>query len=466
MQLRFWPSLMTRWQCCFHSWPCFGDDRRPTPLSSLAARCASGRVRRERLPVLTPGKAALSPAAAAAPARRASACGVSCVFWGCARARSRRHALPHAGVAARRAVPRPACCAPPAAAIRRACGRSCRSCRCDLGALRAGLQSATVRRHARAGTPGRPQPAQLRPCTPPGGAARRDRRRCVTCLTHASPAFVARVCVARAAARRRTGRNGGRLVRTGGPPESPASGGARYKPPLRGAWGAAVPLASVLPWNVCAGSSHAPLRVLRRSARHADTGIALEKDMAIELRDDAASGVNEDGSTWCVVVARRRCRALPQQNLTARCWRSLNAHARWRKSGEDVGEGGYRCRWTVMGGAARDGGWEYNETVRAKRPTPRLLRRSAFPPDRATATQRTPSARSPASARHAVARARLPAHRAAAPARQPHAARAARTRPVALTLAHPKCRHTTCVLTLSSFFLSPSLFVCAVVGEG
>lgn len=29
-----------------------------------------------------------------------------------------------------------------------------------------------------------------------------------------------------------------------------------------------------------------------------DTGITPEKDMAIELRDDAANGVNEDGSTW------------------------------------------------------------------------------------------------------------------------------------------------------------------------
>ena len=34
-----------------------------------------------------------------------------------------------------------------------------------------------------------------------------------------------------------------------------------------------------------------------------DTGIALEKDMAIELRDDAANGFNEDGSSWCAKVA-------------------------------------------------------------------------------------------------------------------------------------------------------------------
>jgi len=55
--------------------------------------------------------------------------------------------------------------------------------------------------------------------------------------------------------------------------------------------------------------------------------------MGIEVRDDAADGADEDGSTW------------------------------WRKSGEEIGEGGYRCRWTVMGGAAADGkSWEYKET--------------------------------------------------------------------------------------------------------
>jgi hypothetical protein len=59
----------------------------------------------------------------------------------------------------------------------------------------------------------------------------------------------------------------------------------------------AAPAAASLPRKAFAGA-HALLRCLRRSARRADTGIALEKDMAIELRDDAASGVNEDGSTW------------------------------------------------------------------------------------------------------------------------------------------------------------------------
>lgn len=54
--------------------------------------------------------------------------------------------------------------------------------------------------------------------------------------------------------------------------------------------------------------------------------------MGIDLRDDAADGVDEDGNSW------------------------------WRKSGVDKGDGGYRCRWTVQGGSAGDGSWEYRET--------------------------------------------------------------------------------------------------------
>ena len=55
--------------------------------------------------------------------------------------------------------------------------------------------------------------------------------------------------------------------------------------------------------------------------------------MGIEVRDDAASGTNADGSTW------------------------------WRKSGVDTGEDGYVCRWTVMGGSCEDGlSWEYKQT--------------------------------------------------------------------------------------------------------
>ena len=34
----------------------------------------------------------------------------------------------------------------------------------------------------------------------------------------------------------------------------------------------------------------------------------------------------------------------------------------FRESGVDRGEGGYRCRWTVKGGAAPDKSWEYRET--------------------------------------------------------------------------------------------------------
>lgn len=92
--------------------------------------------------------------------------------------------------------------------------------------------------------------------------------------------------------------------------------------------------------------------------------------MAIELRDDAANGVNEDGSTWCVRRARvaRRGRVLLGFSRGALPSPARANHPRWRKSGEDVGEGGYRCRWTVMGGAARDGSWEYKETVRRVAP--------------------------------------------------------------------------------------------------
>lgn len=54
--------------------------------------------------------------------------------------------------------------------------------------------------------------------------------------------------------------------------------------------------------------------------------------MVIQLRDDADSGVSPDGLSW------------------------------WRRSGEDTGPGGYRCRWTVTGGGARDGSRESKET--------------------------------------------------------------------------------------------------------
>ncbi|XP_011657351.1 uncharacterized protein LOC101214256 isoform X1 [Cucumis sativus] len=65
-----------------------------------------------------------------------------------------------------------------------------------------------------------------------------------------------------------------------------------------------------------------------------DTGIANEKDWGINLLNEnvSESGTNEDGSTW------------------------------YRESGEDLGENGYRCRWTRMGGQSHDGYSEWKET--------------------------------------------------------------------------------------------------------
>ncbi|KAF8410324.1 hypothetical protein HHK36_002851 [Tetracentron sinense] len=64
-----------------------------------------------------------------------------------------------------------------------------------------------------------------------------------------------------------------------------------------------------------------------------DTGIANEKDWGINLLNENIneSGTNDDGSTW------------------------------YRKSGEDLGENGYRCRWTRMGGQSHDGYSEWKE---------------------------------------------------------------------------------------------------------
>ena len=66
-----------------------------------------------------------------------------------------------------------------------------------------------------------------------------------------------------------------------------------------------------------------------------DTGIANEKDWGISLLSENVneSGTNEDGSTW------------------------------FRESGKDLGENGYRCRWTRMGGKSHDGSSEWKETV-------------------------------------------------------------------------------------------------------
>ena len=64
-----------------------------------------------------------------------------------------------------------------------------------------------------------------------------------------------------------------------------------------------------------------------------DTGIANEKDWGINLLSENIneSGINEDGSAW------------------------------YRESGEDLGENGYRRRWTRMGGQSHDGSSEWKE---------------------------------------------------------------------------------------------------------
>lgn len=66
-----------------------------------------------------------------------------------------------------------------------------------------------------------------------------------------------------------------------------------------------------------------------------DTGIANEKDWGINLINENSneSGTNKDGSKW------------------------------FQKSGEDLGENGYRCRWTRMGGQSHDGFSEWKEMV-------------------------------------------------------------------------------------------------------
>lgn len=71
-----------------------------------------------------------------------------------------------------------------------------------------------------------------------------------------------------------------------------------------------------------------------------DTGIAAEKDWGISLLSENVneSGTNEDGSTW------------------------------YRESGEDLGDNGYRSRWTRMGGRSHDGSSEWKETVRITDP--------------------------------------------------------------------------------------------------
>jgi hypothetical protein len=65
-----------------------------------------------------------------------------------------------------------------------------------------------------------------------------------------------------------------------------------------------------------------------------DTGIANEKDWGIDLLNENVNeaGTNEDGSSW------------------------------FRESGHDLGDNGYRCRWSRMGGRSHDGSSEWTET--------------------------------------------------------------------------------------------------------
>ncbi|KAL6511927.1 Protein EARLY STARVATION 1, chloroplastic [Orobanche gracilis] len=71
----------------------------------------------------------------------------------------------------------------------------------------------------------------------------------------------------------------------------------------------------------------------RDSPPKRDTGIANEKNWGISLLNENVnkSGTNEDGSTW------------------------------YRESGDDLGDNGYRCRWTRMGGQSADSTSEWKE---------------------------------------------------------------------------------------------------------
>ncbi|KAI8016251.1 hypothetical protein LOK49_LG05G03871 [Camellia lanceoleosa] len=64
-----------------------------------------------------------------------------------------------------------------------------------------------------------------------------------------------------------------------------------------------------------------------------DTVIANEKDWGIDLLNENVNefGTNEDGSSW------------------------------YQENGKDLGENGYRCRWTRMGGQSHDGSLEWKE---------------------------------------------------------------------------------------------------------
>lgn len=85
---------------------------------------------------------------------------------------------------------------------------------------------------------------------------------------------------------------------------------------------------NIFGWRLC-------ILILIHSTLLLDTGIANEKDWGISLLTENVneSGTNEDGSTW------------------------------YRESGEDIGDNGYRCRWTRMGGTSHDASSQWKETV-------------------------------------------------------------------------------------------------------
>ncbi|KAI5055398.1 hypothetical protein GOP47_0029527 [Adiantum capillus-veneris] len=101
-----------------------------------------------------------------------------------------------------------------------------------------------------------------------------------------------------------------------------------------------LPLSSPRPWRTSDNVDFVPRQTQRFCVPQSrdtppkrDTGIASEKEWGINLKNEKVneSGVNEDGSTW------------------------------YRESGDDLGENGYRCRWTVMGGRSSDGLSEWKE---------------------------------------------------------------------------------------------------------
>lgn len=114
----------------------------------------------------------------------------------------------------------------------------------------------------------------------------------------------------------------------------------RYEPKI-GPSSPAMPFASPSPQVISKQAKFFPRCIPRNSGPQSrdsppkrDTGIANEKDWGIDLLHENINenGVNEDGSTW------------------------------YRESGEDLGENGYRCRWTRMGGESHDGSSEWKES--------------------------------------------------------------------------------------------------------